>query len=132
LSEHPPLAAFVGAEVRSWDRRFETIEKRYMDFAGIPLAKWPSWDQVRHARELRNALVHNQGQYTKAYLNTKLAYRPTKDDLVGFRPPSDDAGLINREAIPLSFDMVDGVIVQLLAVAAEVREAIDKPDAVGA
>jgi hypothetical protein len=68
----------------------------------------------------------NQGQYTEAYINTKLAFRPTKDDLVGFPSPSDNAGLINREAIPLSFDMVDGVIVQLLALAAEVREAIDK------
>jgi hypothetical protein len=126
LSEHPPLAALVEEEARSWDRRFEKIETRYRDFAGIPLAQWPSWDQVRHARELRNALVHNQGQYTHAYLKTKLAYRPTKNDLHGFTPPADDAGLIDHEAIPLSSNMVDGVILQLLAVSAEVREAIDK------
>jgi hypothetical protein len=57
---------------------------------------------------------------------TKLAYRPTESDLHGFAPPSDDAGLIDHEVIPLSFNMVDGVITQLLAVAAEVREAIGK------
>lgn len=126
FSKHQPLAALVEEEVRTWDRRFEKIEKRYRDFAGIPLADWPSWDQVRHARELRNALVHNQGLYTRAYLKTKLACRPTKDDLHGFTPPADDAGLVDHEAIPLSSDMVDVVIVQLLAVAAEIREATRK------
>jgi hypothetical protein len=124
LSEYPPLAALVGEDVRRWDRRFENIVNRYRDFAGIPLAQWPSWDHVRHAHELRNALVHNQGQYTEAYLKTKLAYRPTKDDLHGLTPPADDAELIDREVIPLSFRFVDGVIAQLLAVAEEVREAI--------
>jgi hypothetical protein len=125
LSEHPPLAALVEEDVRTWDRRFEKIEKRYRDFAGIALTQLPSWDQVRHAQGLRNALVHNQGQYTRAYLNTELAYRPTEDDLHGF-VPADEAGLIDHEVIPLSFKMVDGVITQLLAVAAEVREAIGK------
>lgn len=126
LSEHPPLAALVEEDVRTWDRRFEKIEKRYRDFAGIALGQWPSWNQVRHAQELRNALVHNQGQYTRAYLETKLAYRPTENDLHGFPPPADDAGLIDHEVIPLSLELVDGVITQLLAVAAEVREAIGK------
>jgi hypothetical protein len=53
--------------VRSWDRRFEQVKKRYRDFAGITLRKLPSWDQVLHAQELRNALVHNQGHYTRAF-----------------------------------------------------------------
>jgi hypothetical protein len=126
LSEHPALAVLVDEDVRAWDRRFEKIEKRYRDFAGIPLPQWPSWDQVRHAHELRNALVHNQGQYTRAYLNTKLAYRPTKNDLHGFTPPADDAELIDHEAIPLSSKTVDEVIAQLLAVAAEIHGEIRK------
>jgi len=126
LSEHPPLAALVEEDVRSWDRRFDNIVNRYRDFAGIALPQLPSWDHVPHAHALRNAVVHNQGQYTKAYLKTKLAYRPTKDDLHGFTPPDDDAGLIDREVIPLSFDMVDGVIEQLLAVAEAVHDAIGK------
>jgi hypothetical protein len=128
LSQHPPLAALVDEEVRTWDRRFDKIEKRYRDFAGIPLAQWPSWDRVRHVHELRNALVHNQGQYTAAYLRTKLAYRPTKDDLSGFTPPGNDDGLINHETIPLSFTMVDDLIAQLIEVAAEVRDTISRSD----
>lgn len=126
LSKQPALAKLVEEEARTWDRRFEKIESRYRDFAGMSLAKWPSWEQVDHARELRNALVHNQSLYTRAYLKTKLAYRPTKSDLHGIAPPSADAQLIDHEAIPLSLDMVDGVILQLLAAAAEVREALEK------
>jgi hypothetical protein len=124
LAEHPPLAALVEDELRTWDRRFDRIERRYRDFAGIQLSQWTSWDQVRHVRELRNALVHNQGQYTRAYLETKLAHRPTKDDLGGFTPPASDADLINREAIPLSFTIVDDMLAQLIATAGEVRDAI--------
>jgi hypothetical protein len=51
LSEHP-LATLVEEDVRAWDRRFDKIEKRYRDFAGIALGQLPSWDQVRHAQEL--------------------------------------------------------------------------------
>jgi arabinogalactan endo-1,4-beta-galactosidase len=112
--------------VRNWDRRFDRIGKRYRDFAGIALSELPSWDEVLHAKELRNALVHNQGQYTQAYLKKKLAYRPTKEDLDGSTPPPDDAGLIDREVIPLSFELADAVITQLRAAATEVREAVDQ------
>jgi hypothetical protein len=126
LSEYPALALLVKEEVRNWDRRFEQIKKRYRDFAGIALNKLPSWDQVLHAQELRNALVHNQGQYTRAYLGTKLAYRPTEEDLHGFAPSADDAGLINHEVIPLSLTLADAVITQLRAAATEVREAVDQ------
>jgi hypothetical protein len=125
LSEHPALAMLVEEDVRTWDRRFDQIKKRYRDFGGIALAKLPRWDQVLHAQELRNALVHNQGQYTRAYLRTKLAYRPTEADLDGFAPPTDDVGLIDHEVIPLSLTLADAVISQLLAAAAEVRQAID-------
>jgi hypothetical protein len=124
LSQHRPLATLVQEETRLWDRRFDRIEQRYKDFAGIKVATWKSWDSVRHAHELRNALTHNLGQYTSAYLKTKLAYRPTSDDLHGFVPPGGDDGLINRVSIPLSTKLVDEVIAQLIAVAGEVRDAI--------
>jgi hypothetical protein len=115
----------VEEEIRLWDRRFDRIEKRYRDFAGIRLTEWPSWDSVRHAQELRNALTHNLGMYTSAYLTTKLAYRPTEDDLHGFGPVDSDDRLINRELIPLSAKFVDQVIIQLIEVSGEVREAIE-------
>ena len=126
LSDYPALAVLVEDDVRTWDRRFEQIKKRYRDFGGIALNELSSWDEVLHAQELRNALVHNQGQYTRAYLSTKLAYRPTNDDLHGFAPPADDAGLINHEVIPLSFTLADAVITQLRVAATEVHEAIDQ------
>jgi hypothetical protein len=124
LSGHPALAVLIKEDVRSWDRRFDQIRKRYQDFAGIALNKLPSWDQVVHAQELRHALVHNQGQYTRAYLNTKLAYRPTKEDRHGFPPAADDAGLIDHEVIPLSFELADQVIGHLRVAASEVHGTI--------
>jgi hypothetical protein len=126
LSEHPGLAKLVEEDVRSLDRRFDRLKNRYRDFAGIQLGEMSSWDQIRHAQELRNALVHNQGQYTRAYLKTRLAYRPTEEDLLGCRPPSDDAELIDREVIPLSLSMADEVIGRLQAAATEIREAVDE------
>ena len=126
LSEFPALAVLVEEDVRNWDRRFDQIRKRYRDFGGIALSKLSSWDQILHAQELRNALVHNQGQYTRAYLKTKLAYRPTEEDLDGSTPPADDAGLIDHELIPLSLTLADTVITQLHAAATEVREAVDQ------
>lgn len=126
LSKHPALAVLVEEDMRTWDRRFEQIKKRYRDFAGIALHTLPSWEQVLHAQELRNALVHNQGQYTQAYLKTKLAYRPTDEDFHGFAPSTDDAGLIDHEVIPLSLTLADSVITQLLGAATEVREMIDQ------
>ena len=56
----------------------------------------------------------------------KLAHRPTKEDLHGFTAPTDDAGLIDHEVIPLSLALADAVITQLRAAATEVREAIDQ------
>jgi len=125
LSEHPALAKLVEEDVRSWDRRFDQLKNRYRDFADIKLSELTSWDQILHAQELRNALVHNQGQYTRNYLKTKLAYRPTKEDLQGFPPPVEDAELINHEVIPLSLELADAVVTQLLVAATEVREAVD-------
>ncbi|MGH2854030.1 MAG: hypothetical protein ACRDLF_07540 [Solirubrobacteraceae bacterium] len=42
LSEYPALAVLVQDDVRDWDRRFDRIEKRYSDFAGIKLGKLPA------------------------------------------------------------------------------------------
>jgi hypothetical protein len=117
------LTVLLDEDVRKWDRRFDHIKKRYEDFAGIALKELPSWHQVLHAQELRNALVHNQGQYTQRYLDTNLAYRPTEEDLPFMMP--GDAGLIDREVIPLSLTLADAVISQLRVAATEVREAID-------
>jgi hypothetical protein len=118
------LTVLMDEDMRKWDRRFDDIKKRYQDFAGIALNELPGWHLVLHAQELRNALVHNQGQYTRRYLKTNLAYRPTEEDLP-FRMPGD-AGLIDREVIPLSFTLADAVISQLRAAATEVHEAIDR------
>lgn len=126
LSEYSALEVLVEEDVRSWDRRFDQLKKRYRDFGGIALSELPSWDQVLHAQELRNALVHNQGQYTRAYLGTKLAYRPTEGELDVVASSTDDAGLIDEQVIPLSPELADAVITQLLAAATEVREGIDE------
>jgi hypothetical protein len=126
LSEFPGLAVLAEEDVRTWDRRFDQMKKRYRDFAGIVLSDLPNWDQVLHAQELRNALVHNQGQYTRAYLKTNVAYRPTKEDLHGSTPPTDDAALIDHEVIPLPLTLADAVITELRAAAAEVHGTIDQ------
>ncbi|HEX5929528.1 MAG TPA: hypothetical protein VFY48_09050 [Solirubrobacterales bacterium] len=126
LSEYPALAKLVEEDVRNWDRRFDQIAKRYRDFGEIALSKLSSWDQILHAQALRNALVHNQGQYTLAYLKEKLAHRPTKEELDGSTPPADDAELIDREVIPLSFELADAVITHLDTAATEVRGAVDQ------
>lgn len=126
LSELPVLAKLVDEDARKWDRRFDQLKNRYRDFAGIKLTDLPSWDHVLRAQELRSALVHNQGQYTAAYLRTKHAHRPTEEDLLGAPPPPDDAELIDREVIPLSLSLADEVVTQLLTAATEVHAAIDK------
>lgn len=114
-------------ERRSWDRNFKQVERRYRDFALLPVVNWPSWDCVRHAQELRHALVHNQGQYTKQYLTTRFARRPTEEELL-FALVGNDGALVDKEVIPLSREIVDGVVAQLLAVATQVRDALlDQP-----
>lgn len=123
LSEHPALQTLVEEDLRRWDRRFDQAKKRYRDFAGINLSQLDSWQQVLHTQELRNALVHNQGLYTRAYLDLPLAYRPSEEDLLGFTPPKDDQRLIDNERIPLSLDFTDTVIVSLNAAAEEIRNA---------
>lgn len=127
LSEHPSLQILVEEDVRNWDRRFDRVRDRFRDFADIRLAELESWQMVLHAQALRNALVHNQGLYTRSYLNAPLAYRPTKEDLQGFEPPTDEARLIDHEPIPLSLDFTEKVITGLSAAAVEIRDAVENP-----
>ncbi|MGH2777279.1 MAG: hypothetical protein ACRDJB_01370 [Actinomycetota bacterium] len=124
LTDHPALAIIVLEERRRLDRRFEAVQRRYKEFASIELAKIPGWDAVLHAQALRNALVHNLGHFTQAYLNTGRARRPTKEDAFGFSPPKDDADLIDEVSIPLSEAISDQVIEQLLEFAAKVKDAL--------
>lgn len=62
LSEHPSL---VEEDVRTWDRRFDKIEKRYRDFAGIALGQLPSWIRSGTRRSCATLWCTNQGQYTR-------------------------------------------------------------------
>ncbi len=124
LKNYPALALLVADERRRLDRRFEDVQRRYSDFLKVDLKALSSWDSVSHAHQLRNALVHNSGQYTSAYLKTRLARRPTSDDLNGFTPPEGDAALINREAIPLSPDFTEQVISGMIEAAKEVRDIL--------
>jgi hypothetical protein len=124
LKRYPALARLVADERRNWDRRFEAVQQRFKDFLGSNLAGFPGWDDVIHAQQLRNALVHSSGQYTSAYLRTKLARRPTSEDLSGLTPPGDDASLIGKEAIPLSPPFTQQVIHGLIVVARDVRESL--------
>jgi hypothetical protein len=128
LSQHPALEKLVREDVRLWDRRFDQLIKRYRDFAQVTVSELPTWHEVLHAQELRNALVHNQGQYTAAYLSTKFAYRPTEEDGSGFLMHLKEAELINHEVIPLSLALTDKVIGDLLAAATEIRDAISRPE----
>lgn len=102
LSEYPVLAKLVSEERQSWDRRFDLVKKRYTDFLKIDLAKLSSWDSIAHARELRNALVHNLGHYTTKYLSTKTARDQLKEGRHGRLSTRSDEYLIDREPIPLS------------------------------
>lgn len=127
------LEDFVVHELRrvdsAWDGRygrFDDLKSRFRD-VGIRLGQLAGWEHVLHAQALRNALVHNQGQYTRKYLDTKHAYRPIPEE-APYRAPGDD-GLINRELIPLSADLVDNVIVELGGFATRVRAAIDEHSA---
>jgi hypothetical protein len=125
LKGHPALACLIADERRKLDRRFDDVQQRYSDFAKINLKALPRWDSVTHAHQLRNALVHNAGQYTQSYLKTKLARRPTKEDFDGVTPPKSDARLIDKELIPLSPEFTEQVIFGLIEAAREVRDALD-------
>lgn len=125
LSGQPALARLVEDERRKLDRRFDDVERRYTDFAKLNLKVLSKWNSITHAHQLRNALVHNSGQYTHAYLNTKLAQRPTSNDLLGLTPPPEsDADLINRLAIPLSPKFTEQVISGLIEAAKKIRDAL--------
>lgn len=124
LSDHDSLAVLRAAELKRWDRQFEAIVNRYDDFGGVKLRQLPSWSNAQHAQELRNALVHNQGQYTERYLRAPHAHVPTEEDEFRLWGDRDVAELVDQELIPLSFALVDDVIQQLMAAAAEIRQAL--------
>lgn len=127
LSEHPALQVLVDEDISNWNRRFDRVKDRFRDFADVRLAELEGWQVMLHAQALRNALVHNQGLYTRRYLDSPLAYLPTKEDLHGSEPPKDKVRLIDREPIPLSLDFTEKVITGLSAAAVEIRGAIEKP-----
>ncbi len=124
LSEHPVLARLVDDERRSWDRRFDKIKSRYNEFLSINVSSVPHWQEVEHVRELRNALVHNLGQYTLGYLRKKGARRPSGDDLNLFVRHKTDEDLVDSENIPLDEAFALQVIDNLLSAAAEVKRAV--------
>lgn len=125
LSEYPALQFLADEDIRNWDRRFDRVNDRFRDFADVKLAEIDSWQVVLHAQALRNALVHNQGLYTRKYLKTNLVYRPTKEDRHGLEPSKDDDWLIDHEPIPLSLEITDKVITGLNTAAVEIRDAIE-------
>jgi hypothetical protein len=123
LSKFPLLAKLADEEQRGWDRRFDTLVRRYREAAEIRLTELHDWNSVKHAHELRNALVHNFGKYTGNYLKAPLAQRPPED--LPFCNVADDAQLIDRELIPLSEEFSLGVVNSLIAAAVHVREQLD-------
>lgn len=121
LAEHPALRLLVSAELRDWDRRFDALRDRYKDLAGIRFSQLPGWSRVVHARELRNAITHNFGQYTERYLRVQDARRPDRDAYFG---PTSDQALIDNYAIPLDTAFVTEVLEGLYAFAELVASAL--------
>ncbi|MGQ0718488.1 MAG: hypothetical protein ACT4NP_14480 [Pseudonocardiales bacterium] len=99
------------------------MKRRYKDFVQIELEKPPSWQDIEHAREFRNALVHNLGLYTAPYLKTSLARRPVREHWE-FHLPDTDENLVDNEPIPLDLELSEKVIADLLGAAKEVNDAL--------
>ncbi|MFC9692285.1 hypothetical protein ACFTSF_27305 [Kribbella sp. NPDC056951] len=124
LSDHPVLAALVDAERKSWDRQFSLLVKRFGEFGGVKFHELgPTWGDVLHAQELRNALVHNLGYYTANYLKRPDARWPSEDDSL-FAVPTTQEELINRESISLDRDFASRVVASLLAAARVIGERL--------
>lgn len=130
LENHPGLAKLVAEERRTWDRRFDRLETRYNDFASVDLKKLETWKGVSHAKELRNALVHNLGQYTTRYLTLKDARRPTANDdaYLGITVPETDEELLEGHLIPLDLEFSDGIIAALLEAGEAVKRCLTQAD----
>ena len=60
-----PILDIVSDEVRQWSRGFDRLARRYKEWLGFELQKWP---EIREVRLSRNAIVHNQGEYTREYI----------------------------------------------------------------
>lgn len=113
LSDDPALAQLVVEERKTWDRRFDQVQKRFKDFLGADLGKLKGWERVAHAQELRNALVHNLGRYTERYTKIKDFRLPPADSDDSF-VSTDPKDLINQETIPLDLEFTSSVINDLV------------------
>jgi hypothetical protein len=105
-------------------RKFDQVKRRYKEFTQIDLTRLSSWQDVEHARELRNALVHNLGLYTTVYLKTQLARHPVMDDDTFFLPDTDEGLVGLGEAISLDREFSEQVIAGLLVAGKEIDDAL--------
>lgn len=126
LSEAAELRALVEEARSRVDRSFEattTGYKRYLNLE-IPNLSGKVWAEVKHAQELRNALVHNLGTYTSRYLLCSGAVRAELPNAFPTGRQMTDAELINRELIPLSEELVRRLITSLIKSSAAVSKAL--------
>ncbi len=126
LSHHTPLQIVVADEKRSWDRRFDAVERRYKQFLGINLSALTKWASARHAQLLRNAIVHNAGRYTAEYVKFPDVWRPDPTDPYRFGAVPPLADLVDNEPIPLAREPIDVLINDLLATATELSQHLDE------
>jgi hypothetical protein len=125
LESHPVLDSLVNDERKRWDRRFDDLVRRYKEFGGLDLKDLGDpWKKVLHAKELRNALVHNLGYYTSAYANLADARWPSDEDEIPYSIPESVDDLINQREIQLNEQFTDEVIVQLLDAARIVADRL--------
>ena len=93
----PYYQALADNEASEAGRTFDQLRKRYV-WAGLPLTDIDGWDCVEQIRRHRNAIVHNEGKYTRAYVDGKCARFPDPNAF-GL---DDRVALIGSERIPLT------------------------------
>jgi hypothetical protein len=130
LKEHPVLSSLVDTERSKWDRQFQLLVSRYSQFGRVKLSDLgQTWNDVLHAQELRNALVHNLGYYTANYVKRPDARWPTEEDDVPYAIPDTLDELVNRQPIPLGEAFTAGVITKLLDSAKVIGDRLyEEPD----
>ncbi|QNE18698.1 hypothetical protein F1D05_13250 [Kribbella qitaiheensis] len=132
LKDHPVLGSLVDAERSRWDRQFQFLVDRYDQFGGVKLRKLAvTWEDILHAQELRNALVHNLGYYTANYVKRPDARWPSEADEVPYTIPETLEELVNRQQIPLGESFTDGVITKLLAAAKVIGDQLYEEETAG-
>lgn len=117
-------ADLLDEEIRKFDRRFDHLVKRYSDWAGFDMKSLDEWPVIRHVEELRNAVVHNHGRYTKRYAELPLAL-PVRSLGRTIKPGE---ALEMEEQIPLTEDLVLRALSTLQAVAVQTRDYLGLPD----